>query len=532
MINSERETYCYDTRMDISLEEKQTAIKWIEDNRKMLSDFHLKIWNYAEPSLREYKSARAYVELLRDKGFNVDEGTGGMPTAFLATYGEGKPVLASFAEYDAVPANNQAAVPYKKLRSDNLHPYAAGHTDPHSALGVTTLAAILGTKAAMEEHGLKGTLKYLGEPAEKICISKPYHAAKGYYDDLDACILYHPGTVNRVVWETQCGSYWNIAFTFEAFEPEKWKSPLTRVGWYRGNPGALDALCLMYTTTKYTKEAIHPRTAGWTITEFITIGGQSTTNPPLISEIDYAFRAPTLKMQEKTHEFLRRNARLVAETCGCKVTERIVTKTRVGLFNRTMAELLDRNFRLIGPPIYNEKAKEFGRQVQSNLGLEPMVDPFTDDCQRLLTPEEGEDMLRKVLPEWVEHYSSDDYVEYMWHAPSARLYTAKAVLRPSKGFNYPNWARLAMTGEKSTINPAIFIGGKTIATSLVELLMNPKELKKAQKEFNDCTGGGVGGAKWIAPLLPSNLDPPINMRWPEYIKTERGEEWWIPTQRK
>jgi aminobenzoyl-glutamate utilization protein B len=197
-----------------------------------------------------------------------------------------------------------------------------------------------------------------------------------------------------------------------------------------------------------------------------------------------------------------------------------------------MAELLDRNFRLVGPPVYNEEAKEFGKKIQFNLGLEPMVDPFTDDCQRLLTPEEGENMLRKVLPRWVEHYSSDDYVEYMWHAPSARLYTAKAVLRPSKDFNYPNWTRLAMTGEESTINPAIFVGGKTIASSLTELLINPNELKKAQIEFNECTGGGIGGTKWVAPLLPLNLDPPIDMRWPEYIKTERGEEWWIPTQRK
>jgi len=156
--------------------------------------------------------------------------TGGMPTAFLATYGEGTPLLASFAEYDAVPANNQAAVPYKKLRDTSLHPYTVGHTDSHSALGVTTLAAILGTKVAMEEHGLKDTLKYFGEPAEKIGISKPYHAAKGYYDTLDTCILYHPGTVNRVVWETHCGFYWNIAFTFEVVEPEKWTSPLARVG--------------------------------------------------------------------------------------------------------------------------------------------------------------------------------------------------------------------------------------------------------------------------------------------------------------
>ncbi len=515
--------------MDTISKEKQTAIDWIEDNREMLSDFHQRIWNYAEPALREYKSSKAYVELLRSEGFDVEEGTGGMPTAFLAKYGDGKPVIASFAEYDAVPANNQAAVPYKKLRDENLHPYAAGHTDPHSALGVTALAGVLGVKAAMEEYGLSGTLKFFGEPAEKICISKPYHAAKGYYDDFDACILYHPGSVNRVVWETQCGAYWNVAFTFEAHEPEKWSSPAGRVGWYRANPGALDAVCLMYTTTKYTKEAIHPRTAGWTITEYITIGGQSTTAPPLISQIDYAFRSPTLEMQEKIHEFLRRNARTVAEACGCKVTERVVTKTRVGLYNRTMAELVDRNLRLIGPAIYDEKAKKFGREIQRNLGLEPMADPFTEDCQRLLTPEEGEGMLRRDLPSWVEHYSSDDYVEYTWHAPSARLYTAKAVLRPTEGFQYPNWARLAMTGERSTIDPMIFGGGKTLAASFVELLTEPGLLKRAREEFNERTGGGIGGSKWVAPLLPPELDPPIDMRWPEYIRTERGEEWWIPT---
>ena len=225
----------------------------------------------------------------------------------------------------------------------------------------------------MEEHGLIGTLKYFGKTAEKICISKPYHATKGYYDNLDACILYHPRTVNRVVWETHCGSYWNVAFTFEVFEPEKWASPLARVGWYRGNPGAIDALCLMYTTTKYTKEAIHPRTAGWTITEFITIGGQSTTNPPLISEIDYAFRAPTLKMQEKTQEFLRRNARLVAEACRCKVTENIVTKTRIALFNRTMAELLDRNFRLIGPQFMMRRLRNLGGRSNLTLVLSPWL---------------------------------------------------------------------------------------------------------------------------------------------------------------
>lgn len=510
-------------------EMKKHAISWINEHEKWISDFHQKIWHLAEPALREYESVAAYVDLLNKEGFEVEEGSGGMPTAFCAIWGEEKPVLATFAEYDATPGNNQAATPYKKRRDETLHEYAAGHTDPHSALGTTTLAGVLATKHVMEVFELKGTLKFMGEPAEKICVSKPYHAAKGYYDNLDACILYHPGVNNRIVTETHCGAYWNIAYTFEAHEPEKWGSPVATLGWYRANPGALDAVCMMYMMTKSTKEAIHPRTAGWTITEYLSIGGQSNTAPPRISQILYAFRSPTLEMQEKIHEFLTRNATATAEACGCKVTERIVTKTRIGLHNTTLAETAYANFKLVGPPTYGAEAKNFGRAILTNLGYEPTDDPFTEKCQKLLTLDEGERSLRKLLPEWQTHYSSDDYVEYTWHTPSARIYTAKAVLASIGGVRYPPWTALAMTGERSTIDPAILTGAKVIVGSFIDLLTKPEILQKATIEFNERTGGGIGGDKWIPPLLSSELAPPLEIRWPEYIETRRGREWWIPT---
>ncbi|GIW04286.1 MAG: hypothetical protein KatS3mg059_0906 [Thermomicrobiales bacterium] len=148
--------------------EKETALDWIEQNQSRLSDFHMQIWHYHEPAWREYKSARAYCDLLRAEGFEVEEGSGGMPTAFVARWGEGKPVIGSYAEYDAVPGNSQQPVPYPAPR-EGVHPWAAGHTDPHSMLGVGALAGILGAKAAMERHGLKGTLVFFGEPAEKVC---------------------------------------------------------------------------------------------------------------------------------------------------------------------------------------------------------------------------------------------------------------------------------------------------------------------------------------------------------------------------
>ena len=114
-------------------EAKQFAFDWVNENEQRLSDFDMEIWRYAEPAWREYRSAKAYVDLLRDEGFEVEVGSGEMPTAFLATWGTRGPVIGSYAEYDAVPGNSQQPVPYQAPR-EGLHPYAAGHTDPHSML--------------------------------------------------------------------------------------------------------------------------------------------------------------------------------------------------------------------------------------------------------------------------------------------------------------------------------------------------------------------------------------------------------------
>jgi len=145
--------------MPTMTDEKRYALEWIDEHARSFSDFHSRIWNYAEPAWREYKSAKAYCDLLRAEGFAVEEGSGEMPTAFCARWGKSGPVLGTYAEYDAVPGNSQQVVPH--------HPWAAGHTDPHSALGTTALAGALAAKAAMERFRLDGTLFLFGEPAER-----------------------------------------------------------------------------------------------------------------------------------------------------------------------------------------------------------------------------------------------------------------------------------------------------------------------------------------------------------------------------
>ena len=166
------------TEMSAVSKAKQAAWEWAEANRARMSEFTQRIWQYAEPAYREYKSVRAYGDLLRAEGFTLEEGSGGMPTAFLATWGQGAPLLGSYAEYDAVPGNSQQPVPCRAPRA-GLHPWAAGHTDPHSALGVAALTGVLAAKAAMQKHGLSGTLRFFGEPAEKVCGSKTTISGRG-----------------------------------------------------------------------------------------------------------------------------------------------------------------------------------------------------------------------------------------------------------------------------------------------------------------------------------------------------------------
>ncbi len=512
---------------------KQFAIDWLDRERPRLSAFDLEIWRYAEPAWREYRSARAYVDLLRAEGFDMEEGSGGMPTAFTATWGDGGPTIGSYAEYDAVPGNSQQPLPRRAPRT-GLHPQAAGHTDPHSMLGVACLAGLLATKAAMERYKLKGTLRFHGEPAEKVCGSKPIHAAKGYYDGVDAYLAYHPWPRNSVTWETHFGTYWSAVFTFECREPERWIDrslmPQSASHAVARAPGAVDALCLMYTTTKYTKEAMFPHTGTWTVNEYILAAGDATADnlAPKFSQIQYAWRAPNLAIQEQIYRVLEQNARHAAAVTGCEVSVRWVTKTRVGLPNLALADLTYGNLAAIGAPTWDAEALDFGRAMQRELGYEETDFPFLPENRTLTTPQEFEAGLRAALPPWQSHQSADDYVEYCWHAPTVRLLTARPTLRSGDPrYGAPAWAYNALGGLAAAVDPGLFVAGKTLALTALDLIEEPSALARCKAEFAERTGGGVGGDKWVAPLLPRDFPSPHDLPWPQYITTPHGEEWWM-----
>jgi aminobenzoyl-glutamate utilization protein B len=513
-----------------------SAVGHVEAGQNTYSEWHSTIWHYAEPAWREYRSAAFFVARLREAGFTVEEGSGGMPTAFAASWSNGPgPTLAAYAEYDAVPGNCQAASTRREPR-DGLSVYAPGHTDPHSALGIGALAGILGAQHAMRSHGLTGTLKFFGEPAEKVQGSKLVHGLRGYYDGIDALLSFHPFYMlplcNTVRLDTHCGAYYSRVYSFVCDEAELWgggdpDSPIPASHSAARAPGANVALFAMYGNTKATLESMLAHTGGWSLNEAILSAGQATADnlPAHLAQIQYSWRCPDIAMAESVLAVLDRNAEHAAAVAHCRLVKRWVSRTRPGVANHVLARLTYRNLEAVGAPSYDETAKTLAREIQTTLGLEPLQEPFLAALSELITPDEAERQLRAQMPAWQKNWTSDDYVEMTWYAPTVRFYIARPMLASPPGHRgYPAWVANALGGLPACIDPTVQVAGKTIAATLIELIGDPQSLAAARAEWLARTTG----PKRIEPLLPADFEAPIDYRWPEYADTPRGREWWIP----
>jgi len=515
---------------------KSLAFDWVERHRDALSEWHRTIWEYAEPAWREYRSAAWFVARLREAGFEVETASGGMPTAFAARWSNGAgATVAGYAEYDAVPGNCQAAATHRAPRA-GLSSFAPGHTDPHSALGVGSLAGILAAQHAMRAHGIPGTLRFFGEPAEKVQGSKLVHGLRGYYDGIDAMVSYHPFYMlplcNTTRWDTHCGAYASRIYSFICDAPETWAhaasdSPIPAAHSAARAPGANVALFTMYSLVKATLESMLAHTGGWSLNEAILTAGQATADnlPASLAQLNYAWRTPDIGMANTILEVLDRNADHAAATAHCRVVKRWVSRTRPGVANHVLADLAYRNLAAVGAPRYGEDALRLAREIQRNLGLQPMERPFLPACEALIDPRDAEREMRAQMPAWQRNWTSDDYVEMTWYAPTVRLYVARPMLAAPAGHpGYPAWVANALGGLAPCIDPTVQVAGKTIAATLLDVLTDAAVRAAARREFEERTGGG----HHIAPLLPKDFAPPIDYRWPEYVETPRGPDWWIP----
>lgn len=266
----------------------------------------------------------------------------------------------------------------------------------------------------------------------------------------------------------------------------------------------------MYTLAKFLRDHMLPRTGGWTISEFIMTGGQATADnwPPDLGQIYYALRSPELQTQEAIYRILLNCAESAAKATYTRVTPRIVTKTRPGLPNLALSQLMYRNLQRIGPPKFSEDEKGFGREMMRRHGLEPLEEPFNEE---LTSPEELDAWSRQYMTPGQLHRGSDDSSELGWHAPMGQLLVTGCGLRSVPAVVYPTWFSGALCGTPA-VHRMGSVAGKAIALSLIELLAAPEELRQAQEEYRRRTDGTM-----VGPLLPRDLTPPVHLRLPEWI---------------
>ena len=450
--------------------EKRTALSWIDGNRDAVVSWADSIWTYAETSLQEHRSAAVLAKALEENGFRVERGVAGMPTAFVATYGSGRPVIGVLAEFDALPGLSQKAEPTKVPRI----PGAAGHGCGHNLFGAASVSAAIAAKEAMVKHGLKGTIKLFGSPAEETVIGKVFMARDGVFDSLDAVLDWHPSDSTRADYGSSLAmNSFQVTFfgktAHGAGDPWKGRS-------------ALDAVELMDTGVNFYREHIKPTAR---IHYVITDGGRAPNVVPDRAQVWYYVRDVKRTGVEEMYERLQDIAKGAALMTGTTYEVNLITGVHELLGNEAGARIIDTNLRLVGPPEYTPKETEFARRVQKEAGVE----------EKGMHTEVGslDDGARGSR-------GSTDVAEVSWLAPTARLRVATAPI----GVPWHSWAVVAPGGMEIG-HKGMVVAAKTLALSAIDLLTQPKLLAKMQKEWQQKTAD-----KPYRSPIPKDKKPPVS----------------------
>jgi aminobenzoyl-glutamate utilization protein B len=434
---------------------KLAAVGSVDRHAAELTQLSDRVWAYAETALREHKSAAALADFAERQGFRVQQGVAGMPTAFVATYGQGRPVIGVLGEYDALPGLSQQALPEKKPLADG----AGGHGCGHNLFGAGSLGAAIAIKEQIAAGALQGTVIFYGTPAEEDYGGKIYMARAGLFDGVDALLAWHPSD------DTQADMVSSQAMVDLAIEFRGRSAHAAGDPW--NGRSAVDALELFTHGVNLMREHIRPTSR---MHYTIVAGGDV---PNVIPE--YAKVWIWLRDWQRTEvEQLLARLRLVASGAA-QMTETSSTVTVQGgswemLVNETGARLLHANLLWLGPAVYTEQEQAFARQIQRATGV-PEAGMFTGVKPLEGQPQEG---------------GSTDVADVSWIAPTLHVSIATAPL-DAPWHGWPVVATAGMSiGHKGMVQAA-----KVLAATMVDLYQQPEALAAVKAEFKAKKGDVV-----------------------------------------
>ena len=409
------------------------------------------LWEYAEVGFKESKSASLHVQHLKEAGFKVTTGVGDMPTAFMASYGSGKPIIGILAEYDALPGLAQEGGNSEKAIIAGKN---AGHGCGHDIFGTASVSAGIAIKKLIESGKIKGTIRVYGSPAEEGGGGKVYLVRSGVMDDLDVAIHWHPGNKNEVTMKSAL-AYKSAKFRFygisahAAAQPEQGRS-------------ALDAVEAMDNMVNMMREHIPQETR---IHYVITSGGKAPNVVPDFAEVFYYVRHPKRDKVVEIFNRVTKAAEGAAIGTGTTMKYEVIDGTHDLLLNKTLADVMQLNLEAVGGISYTEAEKEFAKNLQKSfLGTIPPI----EDAQ-------------KIFPMKVDFTAgggSTDVGDVSYTIPTVGLSTATWV----PGTPAHSWQAVSC-GTTEIAAKGMINAAKVMAMTAIDFYNSPAIIQKAKEEF-------------------------------------------------
>jgi aminobenzoyl-glutamate utilization protein B len=470
----------------MSSREKQDALFWVEENEGLIADVNDKVWSWAEVGLQEFKTAELLTDILEKEGFRVERGVAGMPSAFVASYGSGKPVIGILGELDALPGLSQKAVPYREPVVEG----GAGHGCGHHGYATAALGGTLAAKVAMEKGNLPGTIKCFGCPAEETLVGKVFMVRDGIFDGVDACLGHHPESANRV--QIRKGTAMNsVKFEFYGLASHAAASPEHGIS-------ALDGVELMNMGVNYLREHVVQETRLHYVVED---GGHEPNVVPPYARVWYYVRAPTRELVNQYYDRVLKIAEGADLMAGTTHKVTFLTGAHERLYPLPLAELVVANMREIGAPTYEQEELEFAKELGESIPREQKRTMLSRSIQPGAMKLMDVDIDTGIYdPYFEERGGSSDIAEVSWNTPTVQFSTAMFIV----GSPAHSWQNTAV-GATSIGHKSSIFASKIMATSVIDLLTKPELLKKIQNYWREQMKGRI----YKSPL-PPDLKPPLD----------------------
>ena len=481
---------------------KKLVVADVEAMAKKSQEMVDMVFSFGELGFQEVETAKYLTGILRKEGFKIENGIAGIPTAWVATWGSGKPVIALGSDVDCIPqASQKPGVAYH----DPLVEGAPGHGEGHNSGVPLNITAAIAVKRQMERAKLPGTIKIWPGVAEELVAGKAYFIRAGVFKDVDVVLFTHVGNNLNTSWgQSDATGLVSVEYTFKGESAHSAGAP------WQGR-SALDAVELMDIGWNFRREHLRLQQRSHYV---ITNGGDQPNVVPRVASVWYYFREldyEHIKQMRETGDAIAQGAALMTNTT---VTSRVLGAAWPQHFNKPVAEAMYENIKQVGLPQWSEDDQTLAKALQKELKSNERG--LATELSQLSGP---------VTDEQRSRGGSDDIGDVSWNVPTVSLRYPSNI----PGLPGHNWSN-AIAMATPIAHKGVTAGAKVVAMTLIDLLTKPELVQQSWSYFRDVQTKD----RKYQPLIGANDPPPIwmNKRTMDTYREQMRKYYYDPSKYK